>query len=215
MFDHLVLQQLFKLQLLPPGQPWNSLQAAKGAAIAEQLLFKLPNFSPDPARGCNALVIKGEALAIPGYDRVYAAVNVGQVTEGTDPAGALNKDVIAHVSFRVDPVKSGAGGVRNRYVQAYKSGGRWDDKRSANKVLVGEQWGPFQTSKVFWLRLVFDARGCFSYVNGKAFSYTPYPPSWQPLDKAPLVAQVPIAGDAGGYQSVGCYIRVFAGYRCH
>jgi hypothetical protein len=58
------------------------------------------------------------------------------------------------------------------------------------------QW-PFRENKAFYLRITIDARGCFCYVDGRAYAFTPHPPSWDPARAHSLVVQVPIAGDAG------------------
>jgi hypothetical protein len=192
------------------GQVWDSLKAVEAGKVAEALVVRLPNFHPDPSSvpphiqqqqpHCNTLVVRGEYSHIADYDRVYAAVNIGDVAAagggGADPSSDLNRQIAAHVSIRIDPSGKSGGPPRYRYMQACKSSGRWDATRTSAKVFTPSNW-PFQEGKPFWLRIILDQRGFFSYVNGKAFSFTTYPPGWRAEDPHNLVTQIPIAGDAG------------------
>ncbi len=228
-------QSLFRVPLLPQGQVWDSTKAVESGRVAEPIVVRLPTFGVDSSSApaapgsCNTLVVRGEYFRIPGYDRVFGGISIGDAAVGAgDPASTFAHDVVVHVAFRIDPGKApggttggaagqggggaGAGGaaagaaasssasggtvVRYRYLQASKISRRWDTTRAANKVFTPSSW-PFQEGKPFWLRVVLDRRGVFSYVNGKAFSFTPFPPDWKPLDPHSLIAQVPIAGDAG------------------
>jgi hypothetical protein len=65
-------------------------------------------------------------------------------------------------------------------VQAFKQGGRWDQACAASKVFSSPTQWPFRENKPFWLRVTLDARGAFSYVDGRAYAFTPHPPSWDP-----------------------------------
>ena len=202
---------LFRTPLFTSGQVWNSTKAVEGGKIAENLMIKLPNYMVDPfnsPNGRNTLVVSGEYFKIPGYGRVYAAINIGDVkssTSTTSDSTILNRDVITQVSFRIDPNKAAAStysstddaiSMRYRYHQSYKTAGRWDSTYAGTKNLNASNW-PFTENKPFYIRIILDARGVFSYVDGKAFLYTPYPPGWKPESDHSLIVQIPIAGDSG------------------
>lgn len=173
-----------------------------------------PYVSPD---GRNTLVVAGEYFKIPGYNRVYGAINIGDVINASSSSSSsstitnndssiLKRDVLAQVSFRIDPnpnkSSSSLGNndddlnMRYRYQQTYKVAGRWESTLASIKLFNPVNW-PFTENKIFYIRIIMDPRGVFSYVDGKAFSYTPYPPGWKPSDPHSLVVQIPIAGDAG------------------
>lgn len=194
---------LFRVPLLAAGAVWDSMKAmatvdgaSAGALRVEPFIARLPGYSADAARGCNTLVIRAEYFSLPD-DRAWAAVSIGTVAAGMEPVTALASDVLAHVALRVDPDRKGAGGLRYRYTQAFKTRGAWDSARSAALVLSPATW-PFERNKPFFLRITLDSRGVFSYVDGKALAFTRYPSgsAWLPSEDPNLHVMLPVAGDA-------------------
>jgi hypothetical protein len=196
---------LFRTALMGQGQSWDSVLATKDGR-ADAFLARLPLFSYEGgAKGNNTLVLRGEYFEIKGSDRIWAAVNVGipplQGPNGgaVDPAVALRSDVLVQCGFRVDPAKAagtGGGAAKYKWVQAARMGGKWDSQNTKIKNLNPPNW-PFTPGKPFFIRVILDPRGAFSYVDGKFFGYTRYPSSQVPKEGDNLVVQLPIAGDAG------------------
>ncbi len=198
---------LFRVPLLAAGAVWDSMRAMSsgtgagagagaGELRVEPFIAKLPRYSADAAHGCNTLVLRAEYSALPD-ERAYAAVSIGGVEPGAEPVAALAADVRAHVSLRVDPDRRGAGGLRHRYTQAFKTRGTWDSARAASLALSPATW-PVEKGRPFFLRITLDARGVFSYVDGRAMAFTRHPSgeAWLPAADPNLHVILPVAGDA-------------------
>lgn len=190
---------LFRCPLLASGAVWDSMRAVGGAGGAalrvEPMIARLPKFSTDAAKGFNTLTIRGEYLMLPD-ERAYVGVSIGQVAPGADPSTALATDVVAHVCLRVDPGTRGAP-LLQRYLQSVKSAGRWNKELSILTRHTAKSW-PVEESRPFFLRITLDARGVFSYIDGKAQAFTRHSGGdWSPLVDPGLHMMLPVAGDAG------------------
>lgn len=186
-------------------QPWDSMRAIAagaggGASRVEPFIARLPYYSPDPAAGCNTLVLRAEYSAL-ADERVFIAVSIGSVTAG-DAVSAMAHEQLMHVVLRIDPGKAdpsrpGSGeALRYRCTQASKSHGHWN-MASASRPSV-QPW-PLRAGVPFWLRLTLQPRGCFSYLNGRALAFTRHASggAWTPSADPALHVLLPVAGDAG------------------
>lgn len=196
---------LFRFPLIPAESPWDAAKAVEGGR-ADPFVARLPNFSLSTPGACNTLVIRGEYYTLPGYDRVFAAVNIGEDASSsaaasvTGQSNLLRNDVLAHVSIRIDPAasnKDSGGGLKYKFVQAYKQSGRWDNACAFNKIVSTQALWPLKEKKPFYLRLTIEPRGVFSYLDGKAIGFTPHHPNWSLSRNNNLVVQLPVSGDAG------------------
>jgi hypothetical protein len=193
------VQRLFKVPLLTHGNTWDSVRTTEGGRT-EPFVAQLPHYSNDMARGHNTVTMRAEFFQLAGYDRIYAAVLVGSSGGGGGGGGAppgssvpdFSREIMAHVALRMD---GGAAAAAQRYVyvQGYRHAGRWETPR---KPLTAAQLG-LLPSKPFWWRLVLDARGLFSYVDGKFMSFTPHAAGGAPADGETLCLVLPVTGHAG------------------
>ncbi len=193
--------RLFRTALLAAGGCWDSQLAtareggAGGSTRLEPFVARLPDYS---AAGNNTLVLRAEYFALPD-ERSYAAVHIGPVAPGAAPPNPVREfaqEVHMHVAFRVDPSKSGD--LRQRFVQTYRTRGRWEEGANAwdRRAWRSGEW-PFVPKREFWLRLTLAPEGCYSYVNGVAMAYTPHPAGgeWRPAADPHLHVVLPVAGD--------------------
>jgi hypothetical protein len=217
---------LFRFPLIPAETPWDAIKAVEGGR-ADPFVARLPNFSLSTPGACNTLVIRGEYYTLPGYDRVFVAVNIGEDASSSSATGSstsssssvsgpsalsqsnlLRNEVLAHVSIRIDPSAAskdvgggggGGGGLKYRFVQAFKQNGRWDTACAYNKIVNSQSLWPLKERKPFYLRLTIEPRGVFSYLDGKAFGFAPHQPNWSVSNSRNnnLVVQLPVSGDSG------------------
>ena len=195
--------RLFRTALLAAGSCWDSQLATArggeggggGGTRLEPFVARLPDYS---AAGNNTLVLRAEYFALPD-ERSYAAVHIGPVAPGAAPPNPVREfaqEVHMHVAFRVDPSKSGD--LRQRYVQTYRSRGRWEEGANAwdRRAWRAGEW-PFVPKREFWLRLTLAPEGCYSYVDGVAMAFTPHPAGgeWRPPSDPHLHVVLPVAGD--------------------
>ena len=188
--------RLFRVPLMATGSHWDSQLATAregGSTRLEPFIARLPEYS---AEGANTLVLRAEYFSLPD-ERSYAAVHIGPVPPASNPVKELSREVHLHVAFRVDPSKGG-GGLRQRYIQTYKTRGAWEEGANAceRKAWGAGQW-PFTPKKEFWLRLTLAPEGCYSYVDGVAMAFTPHPAGglWRPASDPNLHVMLPVAGD--------------------
>jgi hypothetical protein len=195
---------LFRFPLIPAESPWDAAKAVEGGR-ADPFVARLPNFSLGTPGSCNTLVIRGEYYNLPGYDRVFAAVNIGEDASSSTASSVagqsnlLRNDVLAHCSIRIDPEGGGGGGggLRYKFIQSYKQNGRWDTTCAFNKVVKAQTLWPLKEKKPFYLRITIEPRGVFTYLDGNALGFVPHHPNWSVSRNNNLVVQLPVSGDAG------------------
>lgn len=195
-------QLLFKTPLMNKDDVWDSIKATDSNQNVDVFLRQLPSYNNDARYGCNTLVIRAQMISLSGggFERQWAGINIGRSPSKEAAAEALRETLLGHVYWRVDPVKLGqrddAPTYKYRFGQTYKQTGRYSSDVKKDRAFSLITW-PFKPDRPFFIRLILHPWGMLSYVDGKFFSYTPYPGFQAPKEGETLYLQIPVAGDAG------------------